>query len=240
MSAVNASVEVVHRDAHLLVLWKPSGLSTTSPDDSPCLATMARELDPDAERMHPSSRLDAEVTGLVTFARTSLAIEALKEARARGQYKRLYLAIAERAPSPPSGEWNAAIAIDSRDPRKRVATSTRARKDAKESLTRYEVRSTATHAVLLNLWPQTGRTHQLRVHADHAGLPLVGDVHYGGKKHITTPDGRVHLARRTMLHCYELDLPAIGRGTPLHLRAHVARDMESLWTALGGSVDAFA
>src|SRR6266545_3893474 len=72
---------VVHRDDDLLVIDKPSGLPTTSPDGVNCLASWAREHDPDAPRLHASSRLDAEVTGLVTFARTSRAIQQLTAAR---------------------------------------------------------------------------------------------------------------------------------------------------------------
>lgn len=234
------NVEIVHRDEHLLVLWKPSGLPTTSPDDGPCLVNVAKELDPDAERMHPSSRLDAEVTGLVTFARTSRAIDVLKTARERGTYKRLYLGLVEREPNPPSGDWRAAIAIDPKDPRRRVVATGPASPHVKNAHTRYSVRARAAHGVLLNLWPQTGRTHQLRVHTAHAGISLIGDVHYGGKKHITTPDGRVHLARRTMLHCFELELPGVAAREPLKLRARMPRDFETLWVSLGGAADVFA
>ena len=71
------SIAIVHRDAELLVVNKPSGLPTTSPDGGDCLVARVHELDPDAPRLHPTSRLDAEVSGLVTFARTARATEAL-------------------------------------------------------------------------------------------------------------------------------------------------------------------
>lgn len=225
-------VAVILRDKHLLVLNKPSGLSTTSPDGSECLTSIAKKLDPTAQRMHASSRLDAEVTGLVTFARTTIAIAALKEAREKGNYKRLYLGLAHQAPSPADGSWRESIAIDSRDPRKRVVAKAGA--PSKEAHTDYRIRATTLNASLLELRPQTGRTHQLRVHASHAGSPLLGDVHYGGKRHITTSDGRVHVAKRVMLHCFELVLPRID-GTGTHtLRAEVPKDMRDLWIALGG------
>ncbi|HKP57025.1 MAG TPA: pseudouridine synthase, partial [Polyangiales bacterium] len=96
---------VVFRDADLLVLDKPSGLPTTSPDGGECLAAWARAHDPDAPRMHPSSRLDAEVTGLVTLARTPRAIQQLTAARAAGQYRRFYVGLAGRSPEPPAGDW---------------------------------------------------------------------------------------------------------------------------------------
>ena len=68
---------MLYRDAHLLALYKPSGLPTTSPDGKRCLTEVASALDPQAPQLQASSRLDAEVTGLVTFARTGKAIQAL-------------------------------------------------------------------------------------------------------------------------------------------------------------------
>src|SRR4051794_20154428 len=112
---------VVHRDDDLLVIDKPSGLATTSPDGENCLASWARAHDPDAPRMHASSRLDAEVTGLVTFARTTRAIQQLTAARAAGRYRRFYLGLARQPPEPPDGEWRFPIGRDPRDPRRRVA-----------------------------------------------------------------------------------------------------------------------
>ncbi|MDQ3036960.1 MAG: pseudouridine synthase, partial [Myxococcota bacterium] len=114
-------VGVAHEDEHLLVVLKPPGLPTTSPDpDAECLATIARRLDPRAPRMHASSRLDRDVTGLVTFAKTDRAIEALTSARREGRYARTYLALVSGAPEG-DGRWSWTIAIDPRDPTRRIA-----------------------------------------------------------------------------------------------------------------------
>jgi hypothetical protein len=113
-------VRILHRDADLLVLFKPSGLPTTSPDGRGCLTEIAAQLDPSAPRLHASSRLDAEVTGLVTFARTTRAIEGLLAARKAGQYERYYLGLATGPLSPAAGELNWPIDRDPRDLRKRI------------------------------------------------------------------------------------------------------------------------
>ncbi len=63
-------MRVVHRDAHMIVVDKPSGLLTTSTDERDCLAAQVRLFDPDAPRCHATSRLDYDVSGMVTFART--------------------------------------------------------------------------------------------------------------------------------------------------------------------------
>jgi 23S rRNA-/tRNA-specific pseudouridylate synthase len=77
-------VPVVYRDEHLLVLNKPVGIATTAPDAGPCLFVLAKELDPKAAQLHPLSRLDTQVSGLVTFARTERANLWAMEARQRG------------------------------------------------------------------------------------------------------------------------------------------------------------
>lgn len=235
-------VRVVHQDDALLVLYKPSGLPTTSPaGGARALTDVASELDPEAPALHASSRLDAEVTGLVTFARTRAANLGLLEARRQGRYRRRYIGLALEAPKPPAGTWRFAIGRNPRDPRKRqvVIPGTQAAKgikEIKEAETRYRTVGAAAHGRLLALWPQTGRTHQLRVHAAEGGAPLFGDVHYGGARRYTLANGRVITARRVMLHCAELNLPDLsGRGEGLRLIAPPPDDIARIYCSLGGA-----
>jgi len=235
MNRIHAGVAVLHEDAWFLVLYKPSGLPTTSPGDEPTLTKLARELDPSAPRLHPSSRLDAEVSGTVIFARTPNATEHLLAARQAGTYRRGYLAIAIAPPRPPEGDWHGAIGLDPSNPRKRSIARTGA-SGAREAHTRYSTLESAAHAVLLWLMPQTGRTHQLRVHAAAAGSPLLGDRHYGGAPRVVLADGRVLSARRTMLHCALVEIPNPVGGDPLRFEAPPPADFAELWRSLGGSV----
>jgi 23S rRNA-/tRNA-specific pseudouridylate synthase len=204
--------------------------------------------------MHASSRLDAEVTGLVTFARTSRAIAQLTAARGAGQYRRYYLGLARQAPEPLDGEWRFPIGRDPRDPRRRVALATgdsaRTRKArsrnvrgfclADSAWSRYRTLSSAPRLALLLLRPETGRTHQLRVHAGRGGAPLWGDKHYGGPVREVMEDGRVLAARRVMLHCTQLILPGIASPEPLIVVAPVPDDMRGFFVALGGDPALFA
>lgn len=226
-------VRVLHRDAELLVLDKPSGLPTTHPSGGDCLVARARELDAGAPRLHASSRLDAPVTGVVTFARSGRAIEQLLAARRTGRYHRGYLALAAAAPEPAEGVWQRAIAIDPRDKRKRAAVDDDAR-GAKPARTRYRVLARADGAVALWLEPETGRTHQLRVHAADAGVPLLGDRQYGGAPRLVRADGRTAAARRVMLHCARVELTLEERGEPRLLESPLPEDMRALWEAAGG------
>lgn len=225
------AIPVAHEDDHLLVVLKPTGVATTAPAGGDSLTRRLEQAR--GAPLHPSSRLDAEVTGLVTYAKSKRAIAALRAARAERRYHRGYLAIASHAPAPREGTWEASIAIHPRDPTLRVVSESGER--VQYAKTTYVVRQVLERAAVLWLTPHTGRTHQLRVHAAHAGAPLLGDVRYGGAKRIVLPDGRVVAARRTMLHCAWLRLPAVERGGELELRAPVPDDMRALWAALGGS-----
>src|SRR5262245_13922891 len=131
---------IVYRDAHLLVLDKPVGIATTAPE-GPSLFALARALDPHAPQLHPLSRLDLPVSGLVTFARTAEANRVALAARREGTLRRAYLGLCTAAPVPPEGEWRLAIALDARDPKRRRALAADAPlpPGAKPAHTRYRV-----------------------------------------------------------------------------------------------------
>jgi len=230
-------ISVVFRDAQLLVLNKPAGIATTAPNDGPSLFAIAKQLDPSAPQLHPLSRLDTQVTGLVAFARTSEANKAALQARRHGVLTRRYVGLATQAPEPSSGDWNASIGIDPRDPRHRVALAQGAQGiGVKHALTRYAMSASAGPLVILQLWPRTGRTHQLRVHAAHARAPLAGDTAYGGQKRITLPNGRILTAARVMLHCASLSMPHPSEpGDRLVLNLAPEADMLALWRSAGGA-----
>lgn len=237
---MSAGLEVVHESRHVLVVTKPTGLSTTAPRGEDCLTSRVQAQV--GGRLHPTSRLDAEVTGLVTFARTKRAIRALREARSKGDYGRGYLALVRPAPHPAEGEWSWSIAIDPSDRRRRVAVAAGGRGERLQLaktfyVVRNQVRLREGEADVAVLWltPHTGRTHQLRVHAAAAGAPLLGDTRYGGARRLVLSDGRVVAARRTMLHCAWLRLPRVDGAGHLELSAEVPPDLRELWQQLGGA-----
>jgi 23S rRNA-/tRNA-specific pseudouridylate synthase len=231
---VPADVAVLHRDEHLIVVAKPAGIATTAPDNGPSLFALVQELDPRAPQLHPLSRLDTQVTGIVAFARTARANEVALEARRAGTMARRYLGISAERPAPPSGHWRWSIGLDPRDPKKRVALAAGAPgMGVKESSTRYAIRAEAGPLVALDLWPETGRTHQLRVHAGRAGCPLFGDIAYGAPKRFTLPNGRVLTAARVLLHCTSLRMPH-ANGGELALELAAPDDMLAVWRSAGG------
>jgi 23S rRNA-/tRNA-specific pseudouridylate synthase len=235
----DAPLRVLHRDEDLLVVDKPSGLPTTSPDGGDCLARRVHTMDQGAERCHPSSRLDAEVTGVVVFARTSRGIDLVLGARERGRYARRYVALSA---TPDAGsalatsdcsEWRWDIAIDPRDPRKRRTLEEGGRGErAQHAHTRARVLSRTTLAASLLLEPVSGRTHQLRVHAARGGAPLLGDVAYGGPRRLIASDGRVLACPRVALHCLLVVLP-MPDGSMRAFRTPLPEDLADLAASLG-------
>jgi len=221
--------EIIYRDSDLLVVHKPSGLPTTAP--SPADACLVRWIEEEFPtlRAHPASRLDSPVSGLVTFALNKAANERLLEARRSGTYERLYLGITLHELEAPDGTWSWPISIDPTNAKLRIAGAGKGERDAR---TRYEVAGRAPYASLLHLMPETGRTHQLRVHAAKAGVPLFGDHAYGGERRLALGDGSVVSARRVMLHCARVGF-RWGLATR-RFETSPPQDMERAWTALGG------
>lgn len=192
-------IVILHKAAGLVAVDKPSGISTI-PDEhdaaSSLLHRTARELEIDPALLHPTSRLDRDVSGIVVFAFTASGRQRLQDARTSGRYFRLYVAIAERAPASEKGEWNVPIGR-AKSPKKRAANG----RDAVPARTKFRITATAAGRARLELEPITGRTHQIRVHASHAGAPLLGDRDYGGSRTLVLPSGSVIALDRIALHC---------------------------------------
>ena len=223
---------------------KEAGLPTV-PDHAGAahslVALVARELGLAPEALVVTSRLDREVSGVVLFATTEAAAERLRAARAAGAYDRRYLALAAcAAPMPESGAWEGAIG-NGKDPRHRQVDGV----DAKASRTRFRVVARLPHPeraggeiALLAVAPETGRTHQIRVHASHAGAPLLGDRDYGGPMRLGAASGAVLALGRIALHAARVVVP--GETGELRAEADVPPELRDAWRKLGGDDEAWA
>lgn len=247
MSAPSETPHVLFEDDRWLVLHKPAWMATTSPDaNEATLAQWARAHVVDAEMVHPTSRLDVGVTGVCVFALTKAVNREVLEARERGDYRRTYLALVavtkDVAAAEPgsSGAWEASIAVHPRDPKRRVAVvpGKKARGPIVEARTEWRAIDALDEVALLALLPKTGRTHQLRVHAAAAGMPLLGDAAYGGPRRMTRADGTVVGMARPALHCARVHI-ALRRTRALTAHSPVPADLRDVWRALGGRDEAW-
>ncbi len=161
---------------------------------------------------------------MVVFALEREAGARLRLLREEHRYVRRYLAIAAHAPaSLTEGTWTVPIGR-ARDPRHRAPNG----RDAVDARTHFAVVARAEPFALLALAPVTGRTHQLRVHASHAGAPLLGDRAYGGPTRATLPSGRVFAFDRIALHAARVTLGTVAIDSP------VPEKLRAMWLALGG------
>jgi 23S rRNA pseudouridine1911/1915/1917 synthase len=225
----------------LVAVDKPAGMPTI-PDHGGAahslVAVLAKSLGCALADLHATSRLDRDVSGVVIFARTEEAARRLLAAREAGHYVRRYVAIAGRGPQSPThkeahGEWDVPIGR-AKDPRHRAAFGC----DAAFARTRHATVARAGERSLLALEPVTGRTHQLRVHAAYAGMPLLGDRTYGGETRLTFASGRVVRLGRIALHAGRVLVPR-QRGGFIDLRAEVPALLRELWMAIGGEDSAW-
>lgn len=200
-------ITVLWRDADWLAVAKPAGWVTTSPapEGLLVLTERAQQIARGAKHCHPLSRLDVDVTGVVLFALTRGALDRATRARDDGTYAREYIAVLCATPDPRTGRWDDPIGVDPKRAERRVAGRGR---DVQPAASRYVVeRALSGGACLARFMPETGRTHQLRVHASAHGCPVAGDALYGAPRRVVRDDGGVVAVGRVMLHAASVRVP---------------------------------
>jgi 23S rRNA pseudouridine1911/1915/1917 synthase len=176
-------------------------------------------------------RLDKDTSGLLVVAKDDAAHAALAAQFAGRRIRRLYLALVWGVPSPPAGRVETGLGRDPRD-RKRMAV--RPEGQGKWAATNYETVEAFAHTALVRFRLETGRTHQIRVHALHLGHPLLGDATYGGDRIRSGPDTtrrRQFFANlfeampRHALHAHTLGFRHPATGRDLDFEAPLPADM---------------
>jgi tRNA pseudouridine32 synthase/23S rRNA pseudouridine746 synthase len=206
-------LEVLHVEPAFVVLVKPPGLLSEpgrGPDKRDSLLVRAQAVYPDARIVH---RLDLPTSGVIVFARETLAHASLSEAFREREVDKRYEALVHGRPAHDEGEIDLPLGVDwPNRPRQMVCHAT-----GKPSLTHYRVVGEAQvdgagALTRIALAPVTGRTHQLRVHLASLGCPIAGDPFYG-----VAGD----TAPRMMLHAHRLDFPHPLTGERLSFRSPV-------------------
>lgn len=198
----------IHLDHQLLALDKPAGLlAVPGRTEADCLAVRVQAQWPDALVVH---RLDMATSGLMLFARNAAIQRRLGDAFAARLVRKTYVALVQGLLAQDAGTIDLPLAADwPRRPRQQVDAL-----HGKPSLTRFRVlsrlrtRDPSAGCTRLALEPVSGRTHQLRVHLQAIGHPIVGDLLYGGPA-----------AARLMLHAERLQLAHPADGRALDLRS---------------------
>lgn len=213
-------VVIRHEDRFLLVVDKPAGVLSQpaehrqpgelAMDERLLLNLAAREgRRPYLRLLH---RLDRVTSGLLLFARSPAALKPLSEAWRRGRVERLYLAVVEGEPAFEERRLEASIGRDPSGAWRFQVTAA-----GRPAVTEIRVRSRGRGFALVECRLATGRTHQVRVHLAHLGLPVAGDRLYGAA---------ILDAPRPLLHAAELALPHPEDGRRLRVTSPLPPELE--------------
>ena len=200
----------------VLALDKPPGVSmaTSGAPGRSEAEIVARLLgaagEPPTEGLRLVHRLDVGTSGVVLLARTDAAHASLQQAFQEGGARKTYRALVWGRPGPAEGAYQDPLGRDPKDGRRMAA-----RAGGKRSITRYRTLAAFRELSDLALSPETGRTHQIRVHLTVHGHPIAGDDLYGDVTRWETveePALRRALAQltRPLLHAERIEIPAMG------------------------------
>ncbi len=220
---VGRDVAFLHRDEHLVVVWKPAGmLSVTAPArrrELTVMGAVSRKLG----NVFPVHRLDEHTSGLMLVARTEVAQQGLKELLEQRAVKRNYLAIVDRHVSPRPWTMDSIFVRNRGDGRRgSLPEGAPEPEGAQRAITHFRRHQILRqNATLIEARLESGRTHQVRIHADDAGHPVLGDNLYGGQR-------IQRRAPRLALHAAWLAFEHPMTGQRLSFHAPLADDLEIL------------
>lgn len=226
-------LHVLYEDADMLVVDKPAGL-VVHPAAGHASGTLVNallahgmEFGAVGGSLRPGivHRLDKDTSGLIVVAKHDAAQRALQAQFKLRKVEKHYVALVVGRPPTPNGRVEAAIGRDPRH-RQRMAVVTNPELRSRMAVSEYRTRESLRGYTLVDVKPETGRTHQVRVHMAFLGCPLAGDLLYG------VSSGRYKLARH-FLHAAGLTLQ-LPSGSTQTFSAPLPAELEACLAALRG------
>jgi 23S rRNA pseudouridine1911/1915/1917 synthase len=220
-------VVILYEDESLLVVNKPAGLLAVPLErkaDAPSVFDRLEDHFRSRGKRKPLvvHRIDRDTSGLVVFAKTLAAQQAIKDQFRRREPERVYLAVVYGQPSPSSGTWRDHLVWDDKALIQKETHPNDPR--ASDAISDYRVIETFAAASLIEVRLETGRRNQIRIQARLRGHTLVGE-----KRYTYGPDEmRTIPFERQALHAYRLSFLHPADGRPLTFEAPVPADLESL------------
>jgi 23S rRNA pseudouridine1911/1915/1917 synthase len=217
-------LEIIFENVDILLVSKPAGM-VVHPSVGHAAGTLVHaalahvpEIEGVGGIKRPGiiHRLDKGTSGLIVLAKNDRAHQWISDQFRDRQVEKTYLALVDGFPPTPKGKIIAAIA---RDPthRKKMAVAQPGR--GRESVSLYRTLESFKRHTYLEVKPQTGRTHQIRVHLSFIGCPVAGDTIYGHNKSSLPLD-------RFFLHAFRLKFVLPGEATPRTFEAALPKELE--------------
>jgi len=200
----DAVIKILYHDESLVVVDKPAGLLSVpgkGRDKQDCAEARIKAVYPDALTVH---RLDMETSGTLIFARNKRIHRELGKQFQNREVEKRYIAVVHGYITEATGKIDKPVICDwPNRPRQKIDLE-----NGKPSTTLYKVlwRDTENQTTRVELVPVTGRTHQLRVHLQSIGHPIIGDRLYGPNNEIL---------QRLMLHSLSLSITHPKTGEPM-------------------------
>jgi len=215
---------IVHEDDDLLVIVKPSGIAVHGGSGvSFGVIEILRALRPQARYLELAHRLDRDTSGLLLIAKRRSALVQLQELQLAGRVEKRYLALL-------AGHWRQDRKTADVPLRKNTLRSgervVRVDPAGKDAVTHFRVRQRLRNAMLVEARLETGRTHQIRVHAAYLGNPVLGDAKYrdANAEMLAQKAG----LKRLFLHAWRLKFPWEGRKGGCCLEAPLPAELQTV------------
>lgn len=235
------NIRIVYEDENLLVINKPAGLIVhpkNATDTQESVVSWLKKECPgienigepfvasgaESERAGIIHRLDKDTSGLLIIAKNQPAFDYLKKQFQARTIQKHYLALVYGRPKQGSGVIDAPLGRIGL--KRTVKLDGKKLIDSKPAVTEYSISRSFEKFSLLDVSPQTGRTHQIRVHLQSIGCPIAGDPVYGPKGW-QKPEGLTHL----FLHAYKLSFTTPD-GKALTLEADLPQDLQKVLSML--------
>ncbi len=226
---------ILYKDDALLVVNKPAGMVVhpAAGHGSGTLVNAVLGHDPEIvtgneERPGIVHRLDRDTSGVMLIAKTDAALHALQRQFAAREVHKTYLALVHGVVNTPQGKIDAPMARDPRD-RKKMAVVTKPH--ARNAVTLFYVLAGTDKYTLLRVEPETGRTHQIRVHLAFIKHPVVADEVYGKKRN------ELGLTRQ-FLHAWHIEFAHPVSGEKMTWTAPLPQDLNDALNQAGIEFDA--
>lgn len=223
-------LQIIYENKNLMVINKPAGM-VVHPAAGHATGTLVQAAlahSPDLEgvggeqRPGVVHRLDKETSGLIVMAKNDRTHRWLQEQFRLRKVKKVYLALTDGQPPTPQGRIEAPIGRDLHN-RKRMAVVPLQK--GREAVTEYFVKESFPNHTLFEAHPLTGRTHQIRLHLEFIGCPIVGDRVYGRKKQTVEIE-------RHFLHAQFLTITLPGEKEPRTFEAPLPPELEAVLNEL--------